>query len=363
MRCVFIANYPIMSNRIGGMDYFFWELDAKMKESGDAVTWIFPRSNNHLHYDSKNLKILWTEPGNFLLKATGILETMRGETELVISCFNQYPSFINKAWNKLGIEKQLVIDHMSRPAKRSLLQRLKLRIKGIIYYRYIDRIIAISHFVKSSIADELGVQWAGKTSVVYNGIHEKFFHTNKSYHSGRFNITVIAHLIREKGIQNVITALAKLNDPEIVLNIAGDGNYKVELQKLVADLNLKEQVNFLGNITAQHELLAQSHISIIPSLWKEGFGLTVAESMATETATIGSNAGAIPELLANGSGIIYEAGNEEQLALAIKELKNNPQKVSSLGIQAKNRALEFFTIEKMVQNYVREIKTLCPPVE
>ena len=46
-----LCNYELLPTRVGGMDYFFWQFDAKCKENNIQVDWFFPNKSSHGAYD------------------------------------------------------------------------------------------------------------------------------------------------------------------------------------------------------------------------------------------------------------------------------------------------------------------------
>ncbi len=64
---------------------------------------------------------------------------------------------------------------------------------------------------------------------------------------------------------------------------------------------------------------------IMPSLWYEGFGLTIVEAFAKGTPVIASDLGAMASLVSPGvSGQLFEAGNERLLANIIRNDESLP---------------------------------------
>lgn len=98
-------------------------------------------------------------------------------------------------------------------------------------------------------------------------------------------------------------------------------------------------------------LYASADLSVVPSSW-EGFGFTVLEAMASGVPVIGSNAGAIPELIRDGeTGLIVDivAGRNHlpdagaRIAGAISRLATDPGMRKQLGSAARQRVLAEFS--------------------
>ncbi len=50
-----ICNYELLEDRVGGMDYFFWEFHHKCAEQQIAVDWFFPNKGRHGDYPIFNI--------------------------------------------------------------------------------------------------------------------------------------------------------------------------------------------------------------------------------------------------------------------------------------------------------------------
>jgi len=124
--------------------------------------------------------------------------------------------------------------------------------------------------------------------------------------------------------------LVKQRRPEVILQSASAISPEVrrELTELV-DPRWRKDVQFLGNVPWQRlpELYGRATVSVLPSLW-EAFGLVTVESLAAGTPVVGTDDGALPEILDDpaigrlfdpGQGDGYEPANAEGLAEALLE--------------------------------------------
>jgi glycosyltransferase involved in cell wall biosynthesis len=85
---------------------------------------------------------------------------------------------------------------------------------------------------------------------------------------------------------------------------------------------------------------------VAPSLF-EGFGLPAAEAMASGTAVVATDGGALPEVVADGeTGVVVPARDAGALADAIDELIGDPVRCEVLGKAGRARVLERFTWER-----------------
>jgi N-acetyl-alpha-D-glucosaminyl L-malate synthase BshA len=123
--------------------------------------------------------------------------------------------------------------------------------------------------------------------------------------------------------------------------MVGDGPERVYCEQLCRDLEICENVRFLGKQDAVEEILSVSDLFIMPSE-SESFGLAALEAMACKVPVITSNAGGLPELIINGvTGFMDNVGDIEAMAAhAIYILKDDKQ-LDTFKESALNRAKEF----------------------
>ncbi|HQK41035.1 MAG TPA: group 1 glycosyl transferase, partial [Flavobacterium alvei] len=56
-----LSNYELLPERVGGMDYFFWQFDAQCKANNIQVDWFFPNTSNHGNYTDLTIYASQTE--------------------------------------------------------------------------------------------------------------------------------------------------------------------------------------------------------------------------------------------------------------------------------------------------------------
>lgn len=98
------------------------------------------------------------------------------------------------------------------------------------------------------------------------------------------------------------------------LLLVGDGPERSHIENLSKELNIWEDIRFLGKLSEVEEVLSVADLFIMPSE-KESFGLAALEAMACELPVISSNAGGIPELNVHGeTGFVSEIGDIDDMA-------------------------------------------------
>lgn len=127
----------------------------------------------------------------------------------------------------------------------------------------------------------------------------------------------IGRLTEEKGIGILLKAASLYHFKLIVV---GDG----PLKSMVEDYVLRNSsISFVGFQSKEIviDYLKRCKALIFPSIWYEGFPVTIAEAFSTGTPVIASNLGAMREIFVNGvNGLLFESGNERDLILKIMEV-------------------------------------------
>jgi glycosyltransferase involved in cell wall biosynthesis len=122
-----------------------------------------------------------------------------------------------------------------------------------------------------------------------------------------------------------------------------------KLEEYVKSNSLQDDVIFTGYVKENiMEYINRFDIFAFPS-HMEGLPYVILEAMSAEKAIVASDINGIPEEIVNGvSGILVPPRDPKALSEAIISLLNNPQKGREMGVCARKRFLEFFTIEKMI---------------
>lgn len=136
-----------------------------------------------------------------------------------------------------------------------------------------------------------------------------------------------------KGQDDLIRAvhLCLVNGLEIRLILIGDGRYRSEYEKLVTDLNLEDEIVFLGQLPGRKAVRTQldkADLFVLPSR-QEGLPRALIEAMARGLPCIGSKVGGIPELLPEDA--MFPANDPSILAQKIMEVLSNPDRMCEMS--------------------------------
>ncbi|MFA7681555.1 MAG: glycosyltransferase family 4 protein [Candidatus Peribacteraceae bacterium] len=183
-----------------------------------------------------------------------------------------------------------------------------------------------------------------------NGVDPlRFAHPATISKPNQFHIGCVARLTSDKGIDLLISAVRGL--PDARLTIVGGGR---ELERLLCIIEpVNDQITILKYIDDLGAFYHSLDVLVLPSRDHDPFGLVAAEAMMLGIAVVVTDACGIASYLTNGSsGIVVEAGSASALLEALRRLQKSPEERRSLAQQGKSLALESFTVERMVNNYV-----------
>lgn len=162
-------------------------------------------------------------------------------------------------------------------------------------------------------------------------------------------VCAAATLAERKGIRYLIEAAAilKANSTPVHLVIAGDGEQRAELERLVRDLGVS--ASFVGFYPDMPTLLATADVFVMASL-SEGLGVAVLEAMAAGKPVVASAVGGLRESVVDGvTGYSIRPADSRALADAIGKIISNPALAAEFGSAGRARARANYGLENMAR--------------
>ena len=157
-----------------------------------------------------------------------------------------------------------------------------------------------------------------------------------------FQAGYVGRLVREKGADLFVRACALSGLPGLVV---GRGPDELALKALASALKADIEFRPFVPFEARHEIYAGLSALVLPSRgtakWKEQFGRVIIEAGACGVPTLGSDSGAIPEVVGKG-GMIFGEGDAKGLAGLMRQLAADPRLRRRLGAEARRNALGRF---------------------
>lgn len=180
-------------------------------------------------------------------------------------------------------------------ARRKL--RLRLALSGV--YRLADKIVAVSDAVRRYLQEEEWVP-SRRIATIYN-CHSPRFREPPDVPAedrGRLELLAVGRLVRIKNHQFLLKVSRNLKDKGVHhrLRLVGEGPERTNLECLVGQWGLQDEVVFLGYREDVPELMHTSHVLVHPSHY-EGYGLVLAEALASGLPILAAPVGGIPEVV------------------------------------------------------------------
>lgn len=142
---------------------------------------------------------------------------------------------------------------------------------------------------------------------------------------GPLHLLSVGSVVKRKGFDVLLAALAKLTDLSWHLTIAGDltrdDQAVAQLHFDLDQFDLLERVRVLGAVDSAHlqQLYAQADVFVLASRF-EGYGMAYAEALAQGLPVIGTTAGAIPDTVPAIAGLLAEPGDVDSLRQALRQI-------------------------------------------
>ncbi len=139
----------------------------------------------------------------------------------------------------------------------------------------------------------------------------------------------VGRLSEEKGVSTLLAAWKKLAG-EIPLRIVGDG----PLAEIVKSASKESQaIEWLGRVSRDQvvALMRRATLLIFPSIWYEGFPMSIVEAFAVGLPVVASDLGAMSSLVRHQqTGLHFRAGNVDELVMQVRWARSHPEAVQEM---------------------------------
>ena len=195
---------------------------------------------------------------------------------------------------------------------------------------------ATSLAISRAIADRLPT-----SSIQVGNPYDDQIFTDSSAGPRSKELIFVGRLVSDKGANLLLEAMAAL-ESKPRLTIAGDGPERENLEKQAAELNLQSRIEFVGSQTSHQlaELLRQHQILVVPSRWREPFGIVALEGIACGCVVVGSAEGGLAEAI-GPCGLTFPNGDARALAGILARVLSDPVERDRLRQNAENHLARF----------------------
>jgi glycogen(starch) synthase len=253
-----------------------------------------------------------------------------------------------------AVPRLLTLHSPVRPAERDTLQNQLMR--------EADAIVAVSRALHGDVV--AAAPWARpKLSAIVNALPMPAL-APSLLPTAPPRLLFIGRLVADKGADVAIQALAHARDAGLILDlvVTGDGPERPALQALTRTLGLEEHIAFNGwtQPTDIPALINTATAVLVPSRWREPFGLVALQAAQMGRPVIASAVGGLPEIVEDDeTGLLVPADDAQALAQAIIRLTSAPGLAARLGRNARRRAQDVFGFDRLVDDYEAAIRKVA----
>ncbi|MGM5470820.1 glycosyltransferase [Flavobacteriaceae bacterium LMO-SS05] len=212
----------------------------------------------------------------------------------------------------------------------------------------------LSHFI-ITVNEDMSAFFPNKThqQLIPFGLDTEYYKSDvdpKSLEASVFKMITVAHLVPVKGIETQLQALHQLNNPRIHLDIIGDDQtpYASDLKQMTSDLQLDQQVSFLGKQSDVRPFFAKAQLYCISSKM-EGMPMALVEAMCMGIPVLGSNVPGVRFVLKDFPDLLFEPGDATALAHKIEALYlKTPEAREGLAKQLRDYCGTHFSLNTFI---------------
>ena len=368
--CMITSEFP---PKCAGIGYYVYNLSKKLTEMGNKVT-VLTRGNYTNSYqkiddiDVYRIKFFPLPPfhiklhsyfvNNFFSKIQEEFDIIHQHSPLTPTIKGDLPSIatFHSCWESESKTYDKITDTWSLYVKIFNKFFMKEEIKTLIDSK---RITAVSNSVANSLSKSYGMN-RKEINVVKNGVNEKLFKPSKNDKRAPCNILYTGRLIYSKGLIDLTKSAKQVikEYPDVSFLLAGDGNLRPSLERLVKKERLEQNFSFLGFINQEKliEHYQRDTINVLPS-YIEGLPTTVLEAMACGMPVVATDVSGTNEIVVDDiNGILVPPKNPEKLAGALLELLNDENLRRFMGKNGRNYIEKKFTWDNVAKDIFRSYK-------
>ncbi len=173
--------------------------------------------------------------------------------------------------------------------------------------------------------------------------------------------TFVGRLAPIKRVDVLLRAFARARQlgAPVRLAVVGDGEPRAELEALAASLGCAGAVTFTGYRRDLDAIVAGTDIAVLSSD-NEGTPVSLIEAAAGARPMVATRAGGVPDVVAPGTGLLADRGDDEALGVALHELARDPGRRRAMGARAREHAAARYRWERLVGRMEELYERLLP---
>lgn len=214
-------------------------------------------------------------------------------------------------------------------------------------YRSADAVVALSEGVRQELVEDFALS-PDRAVTIHNPVEFDALAAEAGtapplpVQKDGLWIVGVGRLLRQKGFDRLVRAVAAMQRPDVRLVLVGEGPDRAALQSQANEVGIGDRLIMPGFVKQPMQWLAAADLFVLSSRW-EGFGHVIVEAMAANVPVIAFDCPHGPrDIIRNGeNGILVPDGDEAALTAAMSELLDNRDRATALAARAKADAVRF----------------------
>jgi len=286
----------------------------------------------------------------------------------IIQCQGIYHLIFSYISRKFSTKNPMIVTYVHAYAHREWYYKLFLIFTNPILNMLSDLIFAVSLQTRNILV-KYGIN-EKKIIIVYNELNIKELrdNLNREYKADYLNVlskiqgnkAIIwssATLSEQKGHVTLLFAAKRVIEkfPNVFFILTGVGELKKELLKIATQLNIENNILFVGRLEYPSllQLMNYSYMTVVPS-YAETFCHSLIEPMSFGTPAISTPVGIAEEIIVDGeSGFLVPIGNSEKLAEKIIYLLQNESLATQIGYNGMKLVENKFDIDVVSKSIIK----------
>jgi glycosyltransferase involved in cell wall biosynthesis len=369
--CLIARSLP--NHRLGGLEFHTRDLAAALASRGHSVTVITSAAPLQNQFESEEaFETIFLKSGSPANYSFQLFKGVNGELNRLLLSRNfdvvhaqEYAAlFMRAATTRVPLVCTIHGTMFSEvPLYRDYFARLSLADKAKALWQHKQRILLHPIFLQmlkradALLCDSeftyrelmrLNDRASFKTTIIPLGLDFSRYSPPQNppaFQPGdKLKIAILGRLQEQKGIGIALKAIqiAHARGVPVELHIAGSGEYAATVESTIKE-ELKEIVFTHGRISQDKlsTFLSSCHILLFPDLTQPAFGLVAVEAMLHGLPVIGARSGAIPEVVNEESGWIYDPWSAAELAGLLQRIQADPEQLQSKALAARQRSRNY----------------------
>jgi glycosyltransferase involved in cell wall biosynthesis len=366
--------FVIDTLQVGGAEVSLLEILSRFTRYEPVMCHIYPGAELAPRYGAAGVKVIGLNlPGhyNFSAGARALEKVIQDYSPAIVHSTLFRADIITRLCRKpkgVPLVSSFVNNsyHRDRYAKMGMVGKLKLRgvqLMDAISARRVDFFVSNSEEIKERSASDLWLN-RKKIQVIYRGRRIENFQGISVKQVAKLKESLgvkdrrivlnVSRLLDRKGQLDLVRAFAQVKKmvPDVHLLIAGEGSFRMVLEKEMDQLNIRGSISLLGNRSDVPELLGIADMFVFPSYY-EGLPGALVEAMMAKVPIVASNIPENFECVGSDGALLFKRGDLDELVrqmnLCLNDSNGNQRRIET-SFQA---SVSKFEISNVVAQYER----------